>query len=116
MAKKPLANNEDDDMDDVELPTVKAEPNSAGVQTKAPKDMQETVSIILEDNDDIPPTGLYVAMNGDGYRIPKGSPCRIPKFLKQVLDDATVSVPVTDPNTGQVIEWRNKQKYAYRMI
>lgn len=115
MAKKPVQ-QEEDDMEGVELPTVKAEPSSAPEQTKTPANMRETIEIILEDNDDIPPTGLFVSLNGDAYRIPKGTPCRIPKFLKQILDDAIVDVPVVDPNTGQTLEWRKKQKYAYRVL
>jgi hypothetical protein len=112
MAKQPI--HDEDDMEDVTLPTVKAEPNPASPQHSTPTRSKELMEIWLEDHPDIPPTGLYVGHNGDGYRIPKGQWVRIPKFLKGVLDDAIVSSPVINPETGQPETWIDKRKYNYQ--
>lgn len=72
--------------------------------------------IILEDNADIPPTGLFVAHNGRPYMIQPGEVVDIPDFLREVLDHAVISVPVVDNKTQQVMGYRNRSKYPYRRV
>lgn len=74
------------------------------------------VRIVLEENDDIPPTGLFVGHNGRGYMIRTGEPVDVPQAVLEILDNATTMVPQTDPQTRQVVGWRPRMRYAYRRV
>lgn len=76
----------------------------------------DTVRIILEENDDIPPTGLYLGHNGTGYLLRPGEPADVPRKLIEILDHAVMSAPQTDPATKQVIGYRDRMRYPYRIV
>jgi hypothetical protein len=78
--------------------------------------MPSTVKIILEENDDIPPTGLFIGVNGRGYLIKPGEPVTIPASVVEVLDHAVMSSPQVDPQTRQVIGYRDRLRYSYRLV
>lgn len=80
--------------------------------TSAPK----TVRIVLEENDAIPPTGLFVGDNGRGYLIRPGEEVDIPLGVLEILSQAVMSVPQIDPQSLQVIGYRNKMMYPYRTV
>lgn len=90
-----------------------------GPKTKAkkkPVGMPETVKIILEENDDIPPTGLFIGHNGDSFLIQPGVPVDVPARVLNVLDSAVMSSPIIDPNTLSVTGYREKMRYPYRYV
>lgn len=72
--------------------------------------------IVLEDNSDIPPTGLFVSHNGRSYMIQPGVTVDVPNFILEILDHAVVSLPVQDPNSQRVLGYRDRSKYPYRRI
>lgn len=108
------------DFDDVEpnLPPTKAEPISKvrKVTKPAAAVASEKVRIILEENPDIPPTGLFLGLNGTGYLIRPGEEVEIPRGVREILDHAVMSSPVIDPSTQQVIGYRDRMRYPYRVV
>lgn len=72
--------------------------------------------IVLDDNDDIPPTGLFVGHNGNSYLLQTGVPMQVPEHVLSVLDDAVMDAPVTDPKTKQVVGYRPRPRYTYREV
>jgi len=86
------------------------------VQKKAPKGMPARTRIMLEENSEIPPTGLFVGVNGTGYLLKAGEPMDVPASVLEVLDHAIMSQPVMDPSSGQVLGYRERMRYPYRRV
>lgn len=70
--------------------------------------------IILDDHDDIPPSGLPLSHNGEAIMIMTGVPVKVPNKYLNILDDAVQSRPVIDPLTRQTVGWRDAPRYPYR--
>lgn len=83
---------------------------------KAPTGMAERTYIILEENEDIPPTGLFVGINGTSYLVKPGEPVAVPQSILDVLDNAVTTIPVTDPSTKRVIGHRERMRFPYRRV
>ena len=82
----------------------------------APIGMPETVRIILEDDDSIPPTGLFIGLNGKGYLLRTTEEADVPLGVKEILDHAVMSMPVVDPQTRRVIGHKERLRFNYRVV
>lgn len=74
------------------------------------------VWIVLDDNDEIPPGGQFIGINGVGYKLMAGIEAFVPKAICEVLDQAVKSIPVQDPITHQVIGWKSRKRFPYTII
>jgi hypothetical protein len=78
--------------------------------------MPNATWVVLDDNDDIPPTGLFVGHNGTGFLIQTGIPVCVPNHVLGVLDDAIMAAPVIDPTSRQITGYRERPRYTYRKV
>ena len=86
------------------------------IELTAPLGMPKSKWVQLDDNDDIPPTGLFVGHNGIGFLIQAGVPAFVPEHVLGILDDALMDAPVIDPKTRQVIAYRPRPRFTYREV
>ena len=78
--------------------------------------MPKTVRIVLEETDNMAPTGQTFALNGKAYLIRPGEPVDVPVGILEVIDNAVMSVPIHDPQTLKVIGYRNRHRFPYRRL
>lgn len=72
--------------------------------------------IILEESENIPPTGLPVSVNGRAYIVQPGVEVNVPLGVLDVLRNAVVSMPVVSDQTKQVISYRDRMQYPFREL
>jgi hypothetical protein len=80
------------------------------------KRYKKRVWIILEDNDQIPPTGQFFGHDGVGFVLRPGEPANVPIELLDILNNAIFAAPVVDPATKQIIGYRDRLRFAYRIV
>lgn len=107
---------------DDELPLLPQRPNKSQAKPKgkdaipsASSPGERRVRIILEDNDQIPPGGQFVAVNGRAFLIQPGHEVDVPESVLDVLDHAVMSVPVVDAS-ATVIGYRDRLRFPYRIV
>jgi len=74
------------------------------------------VRIILEENDNIPPTGQFFQVNGRPYMLKPGMEADVLPELIEVLNNAIMSVPIINDETKQVSGFRDRLRFPYRVI
>jgi hypothetical protein len=110
------------DFDDIEpnLPPAKSSRTAKKADAKVRKPQTVTapgkVRLVVEENDSIPPTGLFLGLNGIGYLLRPGEEVEVPLGVKEILDHAVMSTPQMDPSTQQVIGYRERMRYPYRLV
>lgn len=81
---------------------------------KAPEN-ERRVRIILEDNDQIPPGGQFLQVDGRPFLMQSGYEMDAPVSVLDVLDHAVTSIPVTDENKN-VVGYRDRLRFPYRVV
>lgn len=89
---------------------------TARIDLEQPIGMPNRVWIVLDDNDDIPPTGLFVGHNGTGFLLATGVPIPVPDYLLGILDDAIMDAPIINPADKKVMGYRPRPRYSYRRV
>lgn len=77
---------------------------------------KDYVHIILEESENMPPTGLPIGVNGKGYILRAGEPAWVPPAVIEVLDNAIQAMPRKDSNTLKVIGTRSRRRFPYRLV
>lgn len=95
------------------MPTLSLEKKAA--PKKATPKGEEKVRIMIEDNDEIPPGGQFIQVNGRSFMIQSGHEVDVPRSVCDVLDHAVKSVPITDA-MNTVIGYRDRLRFPYRVI
>jgi hypothetical protein len=109
-----LEDDEDGDMlPPLNQPIIEPLPRKAPVVSAA---TEKRVRIQLEESDEIPPTGQFFGLNGRSFILRPGEPADVPVGIINVLNDAIMSVPQVDPTTRQVIGYRNRLRFPYRLV
>jgi len=76
----------------------------------------KTKRIIVEESEHIPPTGLFIGLNGRGYLIQPGQEVNVPVGVVEILDNAKYDAPVIDPLTRQVTSTSKRARFSYREV
>lgn len=102
--------------DDLETMLDEAQSPLPAKRGRASRDVGPRVKLVVEENEDIPPTGLPISLNGKAYIIRPGETVSVPIGVKEILDHAITSVPQVDPSTRQVVGYRDRLRYPYRVV
>ena len=103
---------------DVTLEPVADPPRRAAADNTpvdTPKWKGKRIRIILEENDNISPTGQFIACNGRAYILRPGEEADVPEELVSVLNDAVEDRPIVGPDS-RVVGWRKALRFPYRVI
>lgn len=77
---------------------------------------QKYVKIQIEENENVPPTGMFISLNGRAYLVKPGVPVDVPPGVIEILNNAVEKMSVMNPETRQVVGYRDKMRYPYRVI
>lgn len=105
-----------DNLSQMENGQPKVQPSSGPPRKTRKTDGVETARILVEENSDIPPTGLFLGHNGRGYMLKPGVPVVVPLPLLEILDNAITTIPVFDNTTRQIVGYRDRLRFPYRRL
>ena len=91
----------------------KPNPSRSGGESVASLRAYGSRTIILEHNDGIPPTGLFVAVNGVGFNIVPGKEVSVPIPILEALNNAVQSRPVVED--GRIVGYQDGLRFSYRL-
>jgi len=103
--------DEDDNLALESAPLIKTRVRKVAAAAPA---VERRTRIVLEDNEQIPPTGQFIGADGKGFMIRPGEPVDVPDSVLNVLDTAVASTPITDAN-GTVLGYRDRLRFPYRI-
>ena len=74
------------------------------------------VRIMLEESDEIPPSGLYIGVNDKSYLLMPGVEVPVPQGVVDVLENAVMSTPRIDPQSKRVVGYKDRHRYPFRRV
>lgn len=77
--------------------------------------LMKRIVIVLEENDNIPPTGLFIQYNGVPFILRTGVEASVPLPLCEILDNAKTHVAITD-GAHRIVAYRPKLRFPYREV
>jgi hypothetical protein len=80
------------------------------------KALKAYVRIMLEENENSPPSGVMVGVNGRVYCIQPGVEVDVPQSVLEILDHAVMEKPVLNPGTKQIVGTRIEKRHPYQYI
>lgn len=87
-----------------------------GRPPRASNGLEDMTRIVLEESEEIPPTGLPVGVNGKAWILRAGEEVNVPKSVLNILNDAIISVPQIDPTSRRVLGYRPRMRFPYRVV
>ena len=100
--------------DRVETIQVVSRPPKAPLK-KAAAPTDRRTRIVLEENDNIGPSGQFFGADGVGYQLRPGEEADVPESILNILDTAVMSVPVKDAS-DTVVGYRDRLRFPYRVV
>jgi len=114
-----MAEEETTGVDDI----VEAELDSSGggeepkaAKQRKPRKPKGYVRILLEESEEIPPSGLFIGVNDKSYLLQPGEPVDVPQGVVDVLENAVMSTPRIDPQSKRVVGYRDRLRYPFRRL
>lgn len=114
-AQAGFGSNIDDDTTMPEGALVREPPKSA-VKSDRLARYKQRVWIMLEDNENIPPTGQFIGHDGVGFMLQAGVAAEVPLELIDILNNAVYLAPTVDQATKQIIGYRERLRFPYRVV
>ena len=93
------------------IPPIKGEPRDRVAGTTPPKTW-----IVLEEVDAIPQGGQFFQLNGVPYLLQAGVEVEVPQGIIEILDHAVESKPIIDQKSRQVVGYRDRHRFPYRIV
>ena len=91
-------------------------PQQAAKTSNVLKQYEKRVWIVLEDNDQIPPTGQFIGHDGVGFMLRPNLPAEVPVELLDILNNAIYSAAEVDQVTKQIIGYTERLRFPYRLV
>lgn len=85
-------------------------------ENSAPNLPPGRIWLVLEENENIPRGGQFFGYNGAAFMLKPGVKANVPTGILNILNDAVMAVPVVDPQSLTVVDWRKKLRYPYRIV
>jgi hypothetical protein len=94
-----------------------AEPSIVDKVRAAPNMPEGRVWIVLQESAHIPRgQGQFFGINGAGFLLKPGKKAYVPKGIVDILENAVEDIPDVDPDTLQVVGWRQRLRFPYSIV
>ena len=94
-----------------------AEPDIVDKVRAAPNMPEGRIWIVLQESAHIQRgQGQFFGINGAGFLLKPGKKAYVPKGIVDILENAVEDIPDVDPDTLQVVGWRQRLRFPYSIV
>ena len=94
-----------------------AEPGIVDKVRAAPNMPEGRIWIVLQESPHITRgQGQFFGINGAGFLLKPGKKAYVPKGIVDILENAVEEIPDVDPDTLQVVGWRQRLRFPYSIV